>query len=123
MEETIGRTTNGSLLQEYRTSEPLVENFGPDDADDAVYKVANLMQEKENMHFLSLCMFMGFDYSDISPSIEFDESSFVMRMKGRYGGVGMAASAFIRMYKLDRGAADSTDRFRVRREVRNQFHK
>jgi len=91
-----------------------------DDADDAVYKEANFTQENENSHFLLLCMFMCYDYVGISPSIEFDESSFVMRIKYRYGGVGMPASTFIRMYKLDGGAADSTNRrFRMRREVRN----
>jgi len=96
-----------------------------DDADDAAYAVhkeANLTHEKENEYFMGLCMFMGYDYVEMSPSIEFDESSsFVMGMKGlSYGGVMMPASTFIQMYKQGRGATDSTDRFRMRREVRNQ---
>jgi len=92
-----------------------------DDAAYADYKEANLTQENENTFFELLCTFMCYDFFGISPSSTFPESSAVMRIKDRYGGVGMPASTFIRMYKLDGGAADSTNRrFRMRREVRNE---
>lgn len=89
------------------------------DVDDTAYNEVNLM-ETEMPYFLGLCVFLCYDYAMASPSIEFDESSYVMRFRSTNEGMAMSASRFILVYNSCRSTANSTDRFRLRREIRNR---
>ena len=76
------------------------------------------------MYFVSLCRLMRHDFVGVS---EIVESAYTHR----FGGMAMPASRFIQIYEWGLETSNSTDRFRLRREIRNyairdcidKFHK
>lgn len=88
------------------------------EACDMAYRELHLTHETEILYFIALCTFLTYDYFGIFPSSEFDEGSYVMRIKDKYGAA-MPATQFLRLYQSGRLTEDFTDRFRLRRETRN----
>jgi len=102
-----------------------------DDTDEAAYREACTSHEEESDYFLVLCLFMCYDYFADGTSLpQFTESSYVMLMRDDFGAA-MPATRFNELYASGRAAKGSTDRFRLRRETRNdcihefmeRFHK
>ena len=91
-----------------------------EDTDGVAYQevVSSHSHDEEFHYFMMLCVFMCYDYFADDTLPHFTDSSFVMRKSDKFGAA-MPSARFIEIYSSERAAEDSIDRFRLRRETRN----